>query len=225
MFQVYHWPPKLCCDPVHAALSVETDDAGMGPWSSLFSVLWHLDPCQGSKAVQAAVSNSLSNIALCIGCLCWSFRNMNCKKACLSETPPLPLCTSRLSLLSIKCDAGGCVGERERRVPLLFLAGWGSLGSLAYGKSALGKCWTQAFHYAGLLKNTTHTQKLVFSSIQDGASIDCIHSPGKSHSKDNSTPTEYYIKDCVALSFMTYFHTPVLFSHSAISSSRSSQLY
>ena len=37
---------------------------------------------------------------------------------------------------------GGGVIDRERereRETVLFLAGWGSLGSLAYGKSALGK--------------------------------------------------------------------------------------
>lgn len=54
-----------------------------------------------------------------------------------------------------------CVGGWERvREPMLFLAGWGSLGSLAYGKSALGKPWTETFYYAVLLKHT-HTQPCV----------------------------------------------------------------
>lgn len=54
--------------------------------------------------------------------------------------------------------ASACERERES---VLFLAGRGSLGSQAYGKSALGKSWTQAFHYAVLLKHT-QTYKLAF---------------------------------------------------------------
>lgn len=54
--------------------------------------------------------------------------------------------------------------ERQReRVSVLFLAGWGSLGSLVYGKRALGKSRIEAFHYVVLLKHT-QTCRLVFAT-------------------------------------------------------------
>lgn len=57
------------------------------------------------------------------------------------------------------------VRKRERE-SILFLAGWGSLGSQAYGKSALGKSWTEAFHYAVLSKHT-QTYRPVFVTEED----------------------------------------------------------
>lgn len=85
------------------------------------------------------MSITLLNIVSCIGWLCFSFRNMNCKKkkACLPEMHPRPpppslLHTSRSLLSRLKCDAGGCVGEREKSAAAI-------LGGL--GKSWLPGVW------------------------------------------------------------------------------------
>ncbi len=92
--------------------------------------------------------------------LCW----LKCVRLYFPPSHYHPL--SRWIQRVISVSAWVCVGESERererereREPVLFLAGWGSLGSLAYGKSALGRSWTEAFLYAVLLKHTqTDTQ-------------------------------------------------------------------
>lgn len=81
--------------------------------------------------------------------------------------------------------------EREsERVSVLFLAGWGSLGSLAYGKSALGKSRTEAFHYAVLLKHT-QTYRLVFATLKDVAFTKNVFTGDFNHNRYVLNPNPY----------------------------------